>query len=445
MSLDADLTLLYKFADNKSLVPVAGLGPTLGCVRALASATYFDSSGVMQMASADTARFDHLPVSPFTSLGLLHEETSTNKTIQSGDFGNAAWTWPVATHAASAETCPDGSTDAEKLIETGATSSQFRVQTTTGMSAVTGVPYVWSVYIKPGTRTWCAIQFNGAGLGTAYSYFNLTGDGAVGFEGANVEFSQIEKLANGWYRCIVAPINSLSTATIKCYVYAASADNTAVYDGVNNDVALHIWGGQCEQFDNATSYIPTTTVAVTRNSDVVSTSTMGWHDQLTGTYYAEYTSKITEGVAKNQTVLASPVALGDTTPMAAAIYLLSSNAHWHVKDASGDIADATAAMNIDGTLNRSSGAYSLNDFQGYVNGAASAHDTAGTPANTAHAYFAVGSGGAGGIFTGHIKEVRFYDVRKIDTFLADLSNGLIDESAPIGGGSEPLIIFIGLQ
>ena len=443
MSFDADLTLLYKFNETLSLDSVSSLGPTLTSVRA-SIATYFDSSGVMQTAAVDEARFDHLPVSPFTSLGLLHEETSKNECIQSGDFGNAAWTYPVATHSASSETCPDGSTDAEKLIETGASASQFRVETTTAFNPTSSVPYNWSVYIKPGTRTWCAIQFHGGGVSAGLTYFDLTGDGAVGTELADIDSSYIEKLSNGWYRCKIK-VNTITGATVKLYIYACDADNSPSYNGVNNDVALHIWGGQVENYYNATSYIPTTTVAVTRNSDVISTSTMGWHDQLTGTYYAEYTSKITGGIAKNQTVLASPVALGDTTPMAASIYLLSSNAHWHVKDASGDIADVTAAMNTDGTLNRSSGAYSLDDFQGYVNGAASAHDTAGTLANTAHAYFAVGSGGAGGIFTGHIKEVRFYDVRKIDTFLADLSNGLIDESAPIGGGSEPLIIFIGLQ
>ena len=56
---------------------------------------------------------------------------------------------------------------------------------------------------------------------------------------------------------------------------------------------------------------------------------------------------------------------------------------------------------------------------------------------------AVGDGAGLGILTGHVQEVRFYDVRKIDTFLADLSNGLIDEEASVAS-SRPIIIHIGI-
>ncbi|KKK75937.1 hypothetical protein LCGC14_2868700, partial [marine sediment metagenome] len=195
---------------------------------------------------------------------------------------------------------------------------------------------------------------------------------------------------------------------------------------------------QCEINRTASSFIPTTTVGVERTADVVSTTTMGWHDQLTGTYYAEYTTKVTTGL---QTVLASPFSSGDDTPMAGSFYTNAALAYLLVKDASATIADVSVAFNNDGTTNRQSGAYSLNDFQGYVNGVASAHDTAGTLPNTVHGYFAVGDGAGLGILTGHVQEVRFYDVRKIDTFLDDLSNGLITEEA---GGVNPLIIYIGI-
>lgn len=74
------LKLHYDFAADKSLV--AQVGPTLTITRA-SIGTYFDSAGVRQTALANTARFDHLPTAPFTSLGLMIEEERTNLFLNS--------------------------------------------------------------------------------------------------------------------------------------------------------------------------------------------------------------------------------------------------------------------------------------------------------------------------------------------------------------------------
>ena len=129
--------------------------------------------------------------------------------------------------------------------------------------------------------------------------------------------------------------------------------------------------------------------------------------------------------------------------MAGSFHSIGANVEWYVRDQTGNITLLPVAHNNDGTTNRVSGAYSLNDFQAYSNGVASAHDTAGTLWDAAHGYFAIGDP-VFPAFTGHIKEIRFYEVRKIDTFLDDLSNGLIDESEEAGGGGgEPIIIMMG--
>ncbi|MFM6192892.1 MAG: hypothetical protein ACKPFF_10615, partial [Planktothrix sp.] len=63
-------TLDLNFALTKSL------DPRITFTRA-SSGTYFDSNGVMQLASANTPRFDHNPNTK-ESLGLLIEEQRTN-------------------------------------------------------------------------------------------------------------------------------------------------------------------------------------------------------------------------------------------------------------------------------------------------------------------------------------------------------------------------------
>ncbi len=429
MARDADLTLYYKFDESKSLDSIAGLGPTLGCVRADATATYFDSSGVMQTAAANVARFDHLPISPFTSLGLLCEKGVTNVVTRATDFSHSDWTYSLnASNGASGETCPDGSTDGDEIIEDGGTGVQYWVKQTTGFSpAVTD--YVMSCYIKPGTRDWCAIQFYGPPNNFG-AFFNVT-TGATGATFGAVNFLDMEACANGWYR-VWFGFTSTSLATAKMYVYACDADNSTFYNGVNLDVAHHVWGGMCEATNvlHPSSFISTVASAVARNSDVISTAFMSWHDHMTGTFYCEYT---TFGVETGgyQALFAAPYSSSDTTPMAGSCHTLSGDAWWYVRNASGNIALVNAAHNEDGTTNRFAGAYSLNDFQAYSNGVATAHDTSGTMFDIAHTYFGVGNGSGFDVFTGHVKEIRFYEVRKIDTFLDDLSNGLIDEDTTI--------------
>jgi len=186
MARDTDLTLYYKFDESKSLNPIAGLGPELDCTRAT-TATYFDDSGVLQSVAANVARFDHLPVSPFTSLGLLVEKGVTNEVLHSTDFGHADWTWntPHVEHGDSSETCPDGSTDGEEIIETAASGQQYYVKEAAGFTASTLTHYTSSVYVKPGTRDWVAIQFYGGGVNNA-TWFDVT-NGTIGTEFGGVD------------------------------------------------------------------------------------------------------------------------------------------------------------------------------------------------------------------------------------------------------------------
>jgi hypothetical protein len=92
--------------------------------------------------------------------------------------------------------------------------------------------------------------------------------------------ASIENYGNGWYRVRLT------------FTLGASAGNASSEIGFEAPTATRTffaWGAQLEVGSVATSYIPTTTAAVTRNADVINVSgaVSGCIGQTEGTIYAE--------------------------------------------------------------------------------------------------------------------------------------------------------------
>jgi hypothetical protein len=101
--------------------------------------------------------------------------------------------------------------------------------------------------------------------------------------------ASIENYGNGWYRCrLTATCNSAgsSAGIIPILITASGATRIPSFTGVTGDV-LYGWGAQVEAGSVATSYIPTTAAAVTRNADVITLSgaVSGCIGQTEGTLY----------------------------------------------------------------------------------------------------------------------------------------------------------------
>jgi hypothetical protein len=99
----------------------------------------------------------------------------------------------------------------------------------------------------------------------------------------------ITNLGNGWYRCQIS--GSCATGlTLLCYARMMSAAGVVSYTG-NGTSGVQIWGGQAEAGAFATSYIPTTTLAVTRNADVpamTGTNFSSWYSQSAGSFIIDF-------------------------------------------------------------------------------------------------------------------------------------------------------------
>ena len=210
--------------------------------------TFVDDNGSIQTASADEPRFDHDPATG-ESLGLLIEESRTNSQTYSNSF-STNWTLNqngTTTVTPNAAIGPSGQLDATKLSNTAG-------------AYILGPNFI-----------------AGVNIGSGYSAtFNLsTGD--ISTEKPVLSASLIP-VGNGWFRCAFVPGLSIIYAQ-SIYVKAAESSIFTIehwVDAIRLSVTggigagVYIWGSQVELGSFTTSYIPTTTSAVTRAQDLIS-------------------------------------------------------------------------------------------------------------------------------------------------------------------------------
>ena len=211
--------------------------------------------------------------------GLLIEEQRANIVLQSNTFSNAAWGKNQSSVTATSMAGPDNvAGSAVHLTEDSTaasthTFSQNRVVTNATV-------YTTSINLKAAERTW-AFLTDGAGV-TATAYFNLATGTLGSISGSGSPSAAIFPLTSGWYKCCLTYTALGTTANLQF----ASTTNNGVFT-YNGDGAsgIYCYGGQFEAGAFPTSYIPTTTAAVTRNADVVPFLTTSWLDTTKGTFY----------------------------------------------------------------------------------------------------------------------------------------------------------------
>lgn len=196
----------------------------------------------------------------YSDQGESIEEARTNLTLQSQNIGVTWSTTNGATVNSTATTAPDGTNQGGKVIR-AVTATNYRISQTISISAAS--VYTYSVYAKAAELNW--LFLNEVNTSNATAFFNLS-TGTVGTVGVGATAS-ISSLGNSWYRCTIKFTAGSASANI--WLAIAPADNTQNFTSGNATDGLYVYGAQLELGSFATSYIPTTTVAVFRANDVV--------------------------------------------------------------------------------------------------------------------------------------------------------------------------------
>lgn len=384
-------------ADFGMPVPALSLNFTSGTLDSritftrASGATYTNSSGVLQLATSNTPRFDYDPVT-LSAKGLLIEEQRTNLLTYSEQFDNAAWVkGGSCVVSANSVAAPDGTLTADTITSTGSTASDNQAISLITFSVVSGSVFSFSVWLKATTPTTTTIRISNLG----------DGDGS----------SSIVNVTTSWQRFTVThTFTGVSTSVRAAINYQTSA--TTVY----------AWGAQLEAGSFATSYIPTTTAQATRAADVAvmtGTNFSSWYNQSEGTLYAEYDINSSTTAPNNETAIATDDGTSanrhelrrTTSGYTSIVFVAGSTSYVNMAD--------NAPILAGSTTRKSSYSYKVNDVAFTSNGLTVVTDTTVTlPTVTT---FRIGSSIANGPLNGHIKALAYYNTRLSNAQLQTLT------------------------
>ena len=313
------------------------------------------------------------------SLGLLHEEQRTNLLTYSAQFDAAAWNRASETGgsvSAGSSTSPDGGTNADTYTRATATISfAFLRQVVSGDASQA---LTFSVYIRAATS-----------LTTRMVISNLT---------VATLASEELSVTTVWQRFSFSIAASALTDT--------GSIGVGFVGGSAGD-QLILWGAQLEAGLSPSSYIPTTSAAVTRTADSVSmtsTAFTAWHSAAQGTLYVEATAAAT-GATRGLASLNDGSGSNVTQ-----LFLTSSDAPRLEVYNGATQANLTASAVTPTTAFKVAGAYKANDFALCSNGGAVGTDTSGAvPAVTQLSIGAIN--GATSPLNGHIRRITYWPTR----------------------------------
>jgi hypothetical protein len=364
-------------------------------------------------------RFDHNPTTG-ESLGLLVEEQRTNLLVRSEEFDNASWTKTGATVTANTDVAPDGTTTADALVATsGVTSAHSAMGTFIGSAA--SLTFAASFFVKAGTNSNCGIELKQRTAANVYigrtniyfdlstgAYVNSTTDGTAP---TSVTYA-ITSVGNSWYRIQVIGTTSATAGYVQSTILVGPSENWA-----GDGTTILVWGAQLEAGAFPTSYIPTTTAAVTRSADVASitgSAFSGFYNQSEGTVFAQANSPVAssvfaidDGTASNR-IIASFL----NTTTSPSLRIVSSGA---------DQANFSAGTITANAVFKQASAYKVDDFAATVNGGTVQVDTSGT-VPTGLSTVRIGANVAGvTIVNGPIRRLTYFPTRLSDTTLQNIT------------------------
>jgi hypothetical protein len=273
-----------------------GTGPAITFTRA-SGATYFDANGVLQTAANDAPRFDHDPVTG-ASRGLLIEEARTNSLRNSqgggavvgviGSGGVMPTNWGITANAngITSEILGTGTEDGVSYIEIKLSG------TPTATSEVIATFEPATAVVAANSQTWTQsayFKLSGGTAANAQVYVELRARTAGGLfiSGQNVETNFTPTSASlRSQRHNVTLVTS--DATVGRMLPLARVSYTS---GAAIDLTLRIAAPQLELGAFATSYIPTTTAAATRSTEVATVASPNFasaYNNAGGTLFGEY-------------------------------------------------------------------------------------------------------------------------------------------------------------
>jgi hypothetical protein len=192
---------------------------------------------------------------------LLLEPQRTNTLLNSENLNS--WLKLDTSVTVNTTTSPNGTTNADTVTATGAGSLSHLIYQ--NLAFTSGTAYSYSVFAKANTSNYIQLVFAGNLIANSYANFDLS-SGTI--TASAFVTAKIEDYGNGWYRCSISATSAASTTNSQIIYLINSPTASRGQSFVQSGESVYLWGGSFENGSYPTSYIPTTTTAVTRVADV---------------------------------------------------------------------------------------------------------------------------------------------------------------------------------
>lgn len=275
-------TLDYRFARDRTETEAVSLTDKLTVTTVDADGTYVNQGGWIEQATSNNPRFDHDP-STRLSKGLLLESAATNSAFYSAGFSNSYWTKTSCTVSANEAVAPDGSNTAWLMRDAVDASSQVHIiqRGSVAISLNQNDSIVASAFFKAGTTNGAQLIFvSSSGFGSGVNP-NATFDNGSVVTTASGGSGSIQSIGDGWYRAELSASLTAGAITGINVQFRMRYNSSTFYTGTGAGT-MYWWGAQVEAGTTASTYIPTTSAAVTRSAESIKIA--AGSGVITGTY-----------------------------------------------------------------------------------------------------------------------------------------------------------------
>jgi len=412
----------YKAGKLYSVLPESGVGD-FTVVRAT-EATRVNEEGLIETMGANVPRLDYsgggCPV-------LLTEPQRSNLFPYSSDYNQTDWTKINITIESNSTISPDGTLNADKILEQVDSANGHFMFDNLGLSINT--EYNFSIFVKKLNRRYVAIQNSYNAANGSIAFFDLDTESLVYTYSAGtvgtfiVSDAKIEKYPNGWYRLSATFESDAAGGVLPSLVLANSQWSTGFsYNNLyTGDVTkgIYAWGAQVES--NAsypTSLIKTSGSAVTRNGDqVYGAGDAATFNDSEGVLYAEFSALSNDGTFRILSLS------NGTTSNEVKIQLSSTDNTIGFGVVAGGVPQTDQFYTIADTLsnNKIAAKYKENDFALWVNGIEVLTDSSGIiPTGLSTLNFERGTGS--NPFYGNTKQIQYFNTALTDSELEKLTS-----------------------
>lgn len=411
--------IAYNAETGRVVLKAVGAAPTITTLTSAFTFTCGNQSMFMGPAGLLVQAVTNVPRIEYDAggncLGLLMEASRTNLWLRSQEWSDAQWVKLRSSVSANTIAAPDGTTTADTLIEDGSAATTHLIRQ--DLNVTSGTSYTATFWVKAAGRTQVSFQFGSENGCFAFEagLFTLSGAGTAATLSGSPLATSIQAFPNGWYRCRVSA-TAAATNLAGLRIFLADG-GTTTYNG-DSASGVYLWGAQFEAGAFASSYIPTTTIAVARTADSCIRTLSSEFSATAGTMVVNVADFISADVSANQCI----ASLDDATANERYTLQRTNTAgamRLNVFDGGANQAaiDGMSAISTAGV--RLAYAYALNDFAISGNGGAVATDGAATLPTVTR--LDLGSRLGGEHLWGHIRRLDYYPERKANAFLVSAS------------------------